>query len=145
MKYIKLTILGISSLAFIGCNEVPQLPQPHVPQNRSNFVQTPDTNATKPKDTNQATKPITIPKPPKKNIKLKKVQDDNFSPEYMYPESKKPVVKKVAKKSTPSTTKMTQQECINLIGQERFDRYVQMLGSIDGAIKRCMMIKASQS
>jgi hypothetical protein len=63
----------------------------------------------------------------------------------MYPESKKPVVKKVAKKSTPSTTKMTQQECISLIGQERFDKYAQMFGGDSGAIKRCKMIKASQS
>jgi hypothetical protein len=145
MKYIKLTILSISYLTFTGCNKVPQLPQPHVPQNRSNFIQIPDTNATNPIDTNQTTKPITIPKPPKKHIKLKKVQDNNFSPEYMYPTTPKKEVKKVAKDEMLVSTTMTQQECINLIGQERFDRYTQMLGSIDGAIKRCMMIKASQS
>jgi hypothetical protein len=147
MKYTKLIIFGISTLVFMGCNEVPQLPQPHVPQNKSNFVQNTDNNLTKPMDINQTKvvkKPVKIPKPPKKNIKLKEVQDNNFSPDYMYPETQKPKIKKVAKQTTPKASTMTQAECINLIGQDRFDRYTQMLGGTSGAIKRCMMIKASQ-
>jgi hypothetical protein len=73
------------------------------------------------------------------------VQDNNFSPEYMYPTTSKKEIKKIIKDKISISTIITQQECINLIGQERFDRYTQMLGSIDNAIRRCMIIKASQS
>lgn len=145
MKYTKLTILSISSLVMIGCNEVPQLPKPIVIQNQSNFMDTnlTDANLSKSMDVNQ-----TIPKPPKKHIKLKKVEDDNFSPDYMYPGAKKPKSAKPTKlenKDVPSVSVMNKDECISLIGQERFDKYAQMFGGDSGAIKRCKMIKASQS
>ena len=148
MKYTKLTILSISSLVMMGCNEVPQLPRPMVVQSQSDFI---DTNLTQPMDTNLS-KPIdtnqTIPKPPKKHIKLKMVEDDNFSPDYMYPETKKlksPKPTTLVKKDVPSVSVMNKDECISLIGQERFDKYAQMFGGDSGAIKRCKMIKASQS
>jgi len=83
---------------------------------------------------------------PKKNIKLKEVEDTNFSSEYMYPKAKRKKEKtvKVAKAEAtkaPSSS-MTKAECISMIGQNKFDKYTQMLGSETSAIKRCQMIKA---
>ncbi len=91
------------------------------------------------------------PAPPKKKIELKEVEDTNFSSEYMYPETKtkkaKPVaVAKVDSTETTapaaSTSNMSRGECISMIGQEKFDKYTQMLGDEASAIKRCKMLKA---
>ena len=69
----------------------------------------------------------------------------------MYPEAKtkkaKPVaVTKVASTETTapaaSTSSMGRGECISMIGQEKFDKYTQMLGDEASAIKRCKMLKA---
>ena len=90
------------------------------------------------------------PVKPKKFHKLKEVQDNNFNPDYMYPETpkntpKKPVSQEVTTTATPlssSATTMGKEECIAMIGQEKFDKYTQMLGGESGAIKRCTMLKA---
>jgi len=145
-------ILSISSVLFVGCGNVPQLPQPYVPDGKSNFV-SPDGNLSMPMDESNVTEepqPIvqhTIPKPPKKEIKLKEVHDDDFTPEYMYPktETKKVVeTQPVVTQEVVSSSTMSETECISMIGQDRFDKYIQMLGSKSSAIKRCQMIKASQ-
>ena len=91
------------------------------------------------------------PAKPKKDIKLKEVEDTNFSSEYMYPETKtkkdKPVT--VAKADptetvapAADTSNMSRGECISMIGQAKFDKYTQMLGDEASAIKRCKMLKA---
>ena len=95
----------------------------------------------------------TIPQAPKKNIKLKKVEDNNYSSGYMYPGAKKkkktPVVKvatvatNVATTNTPNTSSaMNKAACIAMIGQAKFDKYTQMFGGEAGSIKRCKMLKA---
>jgi|LGOV01.1.fsa_nt_gb hypothetical protein len=96
-------------------------------------------------------KKSTRAKAPKKDIKLKEVEDSNFSSEYMYPETKKKKEKPVTiakadstETVTPaaSTSNMSKGECISMIGQEKFDKYTQMLGDEASAIKRCKMLKA---
>jgi len=91
------------------------------------------------------------PAKPKKNIELKEVEDTNFSSEYMYPEGKKKKEKPVAvakadstETAAPaaSTNNMNKSECISMIGQDKFDKYTQMLGDEASAIKRCKMLKA---
>ena len=91
------------------------------------------------------------PAKPKKDIKLKEVEDTNFSSEYMYPETKKKKEKPVTvakadstETATPSasTNNMGRNECISMIGQAKFDKYTQMLGDEASAIKRCKMLKA---
>jgi len=164
MKYTSRVIV-FSSFIFVGCNNVPQIPQPHVPNDKNNFVSPKDGNLSTPMADTNATldanktkiKPkrvYKIPKPPKKHIKLKEVHDNDFTPEYMYPGAKKQPTKidtttaEVEKEITVPTVAsntMSESECISMIGQERFDRYVQMLGSTNGAIKRCQMIKASRN
>jgi hypothetical protein len=37
---------------------------------------------------------------------------------------------------------MSKESCIEMIGQEKFDKYTRMLGGEAGAIKRCTMLKA---
>ena len=102
-------------------------------------------------------KPITktkrykaVPPPPKKKIKLKEVEDENFSSDYMYPTTAKKSNKttEVSKKEplssdTPqaTTTEMTKKECIGLIGQEKFDKYAQMYGGASAPLKKCKMLK----
>ena len=94
-----------------------------------------------------------IPQAPKRNIKLKKVEDNNYSSGYMYPGAKKkkktPMVEvaavstNVATTNTPNTsTTMNKASCIAMIGQAKFDKYTQMFGGEAGSIKRCKMLKA---
>ena len=93
-----------------------------------------------------------VPQQPKKNIKLKEVQDDNYSSAYMYPEDKvkKEKVVKVADATpavatTVSTSNtMSKEECVNMIGQAKFDKYTQMFGNEASSIKRCAMLKSMQ-
>ncbi len=89
------------------------------------------------------------PAPPKKKIELKEVEDTNFSSEYMYPETKTKKAKPVAvvqadstDLSAPVASTMGKGECISMIGQDKFNKYTQMLGDEASAIKRCQMLKA---
>jgi len=88
----------------------------------------------------------TIPTPPKKDIKLKKVEDANFNSEYMYPQtrSKPKEVKKIktVKTTTTSNASMTKESCVSMIGQDKFDKYTKMFGNEAASIKRCAMLKA---
>ncbi len=90
-----------------------------------------------------------VPPPPKKHIELKEVEDENFSSDYMYPETDKKKSKKVEESANTAetvvaspTAAMSNAECISMIGQEKFDKYAQMLGSEAGALKKCAMLKA---
>ncbi len=118
-------ILG-TALIMVGCQQQPAIqPAPVV----------------KPKPKAHA------PKPPKKNIKLKEVEDENFSSEYMYPETDKKSAKKQEEVTTVATedksvSAMTNEECISMIGQEKFEKYAQMFGGDAGALKKCKMLKA---
>ena len=118
-------LLGTAFL-MLGCNQQPKVQQPVQP--------------VKPKNT--------VPVPaPKKNIKLKAVEDENFSSEYMYPETDRKAAKKqeevtVLATENSSGSAMTNAECISMIGQEKFDRYAQMFGGDAGALKKCKMLKA---
>jgi len=85
-----------------------------------------------------------IPTAPKKNIKLKKVEDNNYSSGYMYPGAakKKPVKVAQATPTASTNTSMNKAECIAMIGAEKFDKYTQMFGSEAASLKRCTMLKA---
>jgi hypothetical protein len=86
-----------------------------------------------------------LPSPPKKKIKLKKIEDNNYNDNYMYPEDTKAAKKDSTEKQvhTPLTNSgMTREECIAMISQEKFDKYTAMFGSEAASIKRCTMLKA---
>ena len=128
-----LIALITTALLVVGCVEQPK------PQ----VVKVVEKPKPKPK------KKYVAPKAPKKNIELKEVEDENFSSDYMYPETDKKSKKKVKEKvSTVASTEvspaaaMTKKECLSMIGQDKFDKYAQMLGSDAGAIKKCAMLKA---
>jgi hypothetical protein len=84
-----------------------------------------------------------LPKPPKKKIKLKKVEDDNFSEGYMYPQTQKKTTTKPTSTTASTHLNMTKEECIGLIGEEKFYKYAEMLGSEAAPIKRCAILKAN--
>ena len=88
-------------------------------------------------------KPVITQAKPKKTYQIKEVQDDNFSPEYMYPEVPKsqPKTQKEESNSTVSVS-MQKEDCIAMIGQQKFDKYTQMLGSESATIKRCILLKS---
>ncbi|OQX49720.1 MAG: hypothetical protein B5M46_04060 [Epsilonproteobacteria bacterium 4484_20] len=124
-------IIG-TSLFFTACsNTAPQIKQQPV----------------KVKETN-TTNYTAVPPPPKKKIVLKEVQDDNYSPEYMYPEDKYKKDKLVETATeTPVeavTPSMSREECIGMIGQEKFDKYTEMFGNESASIKRCTLLKSMQ-
>ena len=87
----------------------------------------------------------TLPPPPKKKIKLKEVEDTNYTDDYMYPEDTKAAKKdpvETQKAATISNEGMTKEACIAMISQEKFDKYTAMFGSEEASIKRCTMLKA---
>jgi hypothetical protein len=85
------------------------------------------------------------PNKPANTHQLEEVQDTNFNPEYMYPKTPKKSHKEPTKQSDAapvvSSSTMNKEACIAMIGQEKFDKYTQMLGGEAGAIKRCSMLK----
>ncbi|MCF6243848.1 MAG: hypothetical protein L3J43_02290 [Sulfurovum sp.] len=88
-----------------------------------------------------------LPTPPKKNIKLKKVEDNNFDSEYMYPQTKHKTKKveptiKTPTQTTSTSPSMTKESCITMIGQDKFNKYTKMFGNEAASIKRCAMLKA---
>jgi len=93
-------------------------------------------------------KPVTTPVKPTKVHELKEVQDDNFDPDYMYPETPKKRYKEpettqpVERAPVATPERMGKEECIGMIGQAKFDKYTQMLGSETAAIKRCVLLKS---
>jgi hypothetical protein len=93
-------------------------------------------------------KPVTTPVKPAQVHELKEVQDDNFDPEYMYPETPKKRYKEPETTQPVDTTpvvtsdNMSKEECVGMIGQVKFDKYTQMLGSEEAAIKRCVLLKS---
>ena len=93
-----------------------------------------------------------IPTPIKNaSKKLKKVEDKNYSSEYMYPvtdtvsRAKNKIIE-TPKSTTPKATigKMTKSECISMIGQKKFDTYTKVFGGEEASIKRCKMIRVMQ-
>lgn len=106
----------------------------------------------KPQQAIQQKQPIThsvpqrkLPPAPKRTHKPKKVEDTNYSDAYMYPEDgvaakKDPIVK--TETSETAVTVMSKEECISMIGQEKFDKYTTIFGSEAASLKRCTMLKA---
>jgi len=87
-----------------------------------------------------------IPPPPRKQIKLKDINDTNFDAAYMYPKdtkkSEQPVIPEQMAESAADS--MDKEECIAMITQEKFDKYAAMFGSEAASIKRCKMLKATR-
>jgi len=125
MKYGIVTITILMLLG--GCNE-----QPTVKDKEKNKV--------------HLVEQTYLPPPPKKKMKLKKIDDTNFDAAYMYPEDTKKQEKVETPTETPisSTDTMNKEECIAMISQEKFDKYTAMFGSEAASIKRCKMLKATR-
>ena len=135
MKYILTTIIMLTLIVGCGSRErdlqpiIEKKPQPEV------------------KKATHSVKQSKLPPAPKKDIQLKKVDDKNYTDNYMYPEdtaaARKDPIKseKVATTVSPSTG-MAKEECIAMITEEKFNKYTAMFGSEEASIKRCAMLKA---
>jgi len=135
MKTICMTLISIT--LFVGC--VSKDPNPIVRDRNPNQIQ-----EINPMD-EHTIEQKKLPPAPKRKIKLKKVEDKNYSDHYMYPEDIKAAKKDpIVKSNTVTTTAsvMTKEECISMISQEKFDKYTAMFGSEAASIKRCTMLKA---
>jgi PBP1b-binding outer membrane lipoprotein LpoB len=121
-------MLSASVLFIAGCATQTKQPAPVMEQNLTKVT------------------PKPVPQAPKRHIKLKEVQANNYSSSYMYPETNvlKREVVKVASAETTTQGGMSKEECIGMIGQEKFNKYTQMFGDEAASIKRCAMIKAMQ-
>ena len=86
----------------------------------------------KDKNTAHIVKQTYLPPPPKKRLKLKEVKDTNFDSAYMYPEDTKKKEKVKTPEQTPiaDTDTMDKEECITMISQEKFDKYVYYIFAI---------------
>lgn len=105
-----------------------------------------DSETKKELQTAQVVKQNYLPSPPpKKEIKLKDVNDTNFDAAYMYPKESKKKETVVVASQKPVTVEgtMDKAQCIAMITQEKFDKYTAMFGSEEASIKRCRMIKAA--
>jgi hypothetical protein len=103
-----------------------------------------DTPALVKKDSTKTIERKAPPPPPKNTHKPKEVKDTNYETAYMYPEDKKKKKEKVTTTATNSD-QMSKEECIDMVTQEKFDKYTAMFGSEEASIKRCQMIKAMNS
>ena len=153
---MKLLLTAITSiLLFSGCNSGTQniqlqnqnAKQALIIQQQQAQIDALTKKVTKKKSI-QTQRNRTASTPPKKNIKLKKVEDDNYSSRYMYPgQAKKKPVKlakatPVATASASTSSTMGKAECVAMIGADKFEKYTQMFGSEAASIKRCRMLKA---
>jgi hypothetical protein len=96
----------------------------------------------------QTPKNYTPPTPPKKSFKPKEVQTDNYTSEYMYPSNKlqpSPVKKEEKAEQDTASNTMAKEECIAMIGEEKFEKYTKMFSDEAAAIKRCTLLKAMQN
>jgi hypothetical protein len=153
LRPLTIVYIGCSLFFFNACNETPDLPKRTSSNTSIGPVPSPE-NVPPPPTAN------TIPEKeppviyndgsphPKKTLRLQKVEDTNFSPEYMYPKTKKKEKKTESlthatypahNKKNPAVTK---EECVGMLGEAKFARYVEMLGSEAAALKRCAMLKA---
>jgi hypothetical protein len=94
----------------------------------------------------QMTEQTTPVPPPKKKIKLKKVENNNYSDQYMYPENnarvKRTIITPTKKPQVQNESTMSKEECIGMIGEEKFNKYTALFGSEAASLKRCTMLKA---
>jgi len=144
MKSTTLTlIIGLGFL--IGCG--PRVQTSHIIKKYPIQKVQPKQNAIKKNTIKHTVTQSKLPPAPKKVHRAKAVEDTNYSDQYMYPDDgaaakKDPVI---TKHSSPvPTSAMNKETCINMIGQEKFDKYTAMFGSEVASIKRCTMLKAMQ-
>ena len=107
MKYTSIALTALIFLAGCASNDT----QPTIKKDVKKVV---DSNVTKPQK-------------PKKVHELKEVEDTNFSDAYMYPEgsAKKAPVTKVAVAPVATSGTMNKEQCIAMISQEKFDKYLR--------------------
>jgi uncharacterized protein YcfL len=156
MKIWKLLFVASMVLVFAGCNSRTQnLQLRNINAHQAQTIKQQQLliDALKEKidgPTDTYTSTSSVPQAPKRNVTLKKVEDTNYNSGYMYPgENKKvtaPTPQEVTTSSSPSgtssSTGMSKEECIGMIGEDKFAKYTKMFGSEASSLKRCTILKA---
>jgi hypothetical protein len=140
---VRSLLLGIAALFLAsGCAHVQRI---HVPESQGEWVSEPK-NVTKqrPKKSGRMytrrkeSKYVIKPEP--YSLASKKKDPELLGPQRTYSGN-------AAQKATQKSTKrkrassMTKESCISLIGQTKYNTYVQKYGGEKGALRRCMILK----
>jgi len=139
-----LALLTLTTLLMVGCTQEPQT--------LSNGTHATSLLILEDEPTVTQTPPIA--QQPRRRFIPKKVDDSNYNSDYAYPDNptkkSKPTLAVASKtmqygeknSTQPAPTTMSKEACIEMIGEAKFAKYTQMLGSEGSAIKRCVMLKA---
>jgi len=87
-----------------------------------------------------------IVKPEPYSIASKKADPELLGPQRTYQKGEQSAAPSTSTTATAKTesTHMTRATCIALIGQEKFDHYVEKYGGETGAVHRCLVLKRLQ-
>jgi len=75
------------------------------------------------------------------SLKSKKKDPELLGPQRTYEHTTSTASASRTHTKTKTTSDMTRQQCISMIGQEKFDNYVQKYGGEKGALRRCLVLK----
>jgi hypothetical protein len=77
------------------------------------------------------------------SIKSKKKDPELLGPQRTYTASAAPSASTPSRpaRSKSAAKKMTKSECISLIGESKYNAYVQKYGGEKGALRRCLILK----
>ncbi len=75
------------------------------------------------------------------SLKSKKKDPELLGPQRTYEHTARTTATSQTRTRSKATSDMTRQQCISMIGQEKFDSYVQKYGGEKGALRRCLVLK----
>ncbi len=75
------------------------------------------------------------------SIASKKKDPELLGPQRTYSSDEKEVAEKAKQKKKSTRTKMTKESCISLIGEVKYNKYVQKYGGEAGALRRCLVLQ----
>jgi len=75
------------------------------------------------------------------SLKSKKKDPELLGPQRTYNETTHTAATTRQKTRHRAAAGMTRQQCVSMIGQAKFDRYVQKYGGEKGALRRCLVLK----
>ena len=75
------------------------------------------------------------------SLKSKKKDPELLGPQRTYDHTASTASTSRARTRSKAASGMTRQQCVSMIGQAKFDRYVQKYGGEKGALRRCLVLK----
>ena len=75
------------------------------------------------------------------SLKSKKKDPELLGPQRTYDHTARTASTSRTRTRNKAASGMTRQQCVSMIGQAKFDRYVQKYGGEKGALRRCLVLK----